>query len=126
MTDEPTTPKKRFMTDREVAHGMGLLTEHLRRMGDGFAYAPGWNDQAIAAEVGCSLANAIGLRERNFGKLSKGDAAIDPRVDHLLERVAHITAAHNEFVNDVTVWLNKSRKSDDEFDPVPYHIEVTK
>lgn len=93
--NEPDTApaKRRFMSDGEIYKAMGLLTTHLKRAGTGFAYATGWSDEAVAAEVGCSLNNISGLRERNFGKLGKMPET-DPRVDHLI-------AAHDALVRDI-------------------------
>ena len=114
MTDETPTAKRRHMTDREIAQGMALLTEHLRRAGDGFAYAAGWSDQLVATELGCTLANAAGLRERNFGKLTKAvEVLTDARVDELIRK-------HNAFVHFVIEGDADSK------DPSPFLLGETK
>lgn len=100
--NEPDTApaKRRFMSDGEIYKAMGLLTTHLKRAGTGFAYANGWSDEAVAAEVGCSLNNISGLRERNFGKLGKMPET-DPRVDELQAVVFDLVLKHNGLVREL-------------------------
>ncbi len=96
MTDT-TDKKRRQLSDAEVYKAMGLMHDHLRGPTAGmWAYADGYSDQRIVTEIGngVTLHNIVGLRERNFGKLSKGDAISDPRLELLI-------AAHDALVRDV-------------------------
>lgn len=97
MTDTTDKKPRRFMADGEIYKAMGLMHDHLRGPVAGlWTYADGYTDQRIADEIGngATLNNIVGLRERNFGKLSKGEAISDPRLEMLL-------AAHDALVSDI-------------------------
>lgn len=98
MTDTPTPKPRRVLTEAEIFGAMTKLHTYLRGPVSGlWNYVEGYSDQTVADEMGggVTLTNIIGLRERNFGKLAKGnEPARDLRVDELI-------AAHNEFVRDV-------------------------
>jgi hypothetical protein len=118
VTDTTTDKKRRFLSDAEMFKAYGMMNEHLVRVVDGpnplFAYDPDWSDQRIADEVGCTINNVAGLRDRNFGKLTKApEIQRDPRVEHLI-------AAHDEFVRDIIKHLNEGMKG--EIDPTPYLV----
>lgn len=96
-TDTPTKPR-RNLSEIEIFTAMGKLHACLRGpVGGLWTYAEGSSDQSIADEMGngVTLANIVGLRERNFGKLTKGDITADPRITELQQIVFDLMLKHN-------------------------------
>ena len=123
MTDETATKQRRKnLNDLEHYQAMSLLQAHLRTSTDDVSewrYATGWSDQQVATVVGCTLNNIVGLRERVYGRLAKGEFVLDPRVEDLI-------IAHNDFVRAITEWINSPLTRTAKFDVVSYLVEDSK